>query len=350
MATVLIDIYKTHDIYSGLGQFSYNYARNIAEMAPFRYDIHFLGKHRHAFIKNSRHSFEPVSYRKRFLPAWNRNYDLWHSLHQFPSHLPDKRSKYILTIHDLNFLIEKNESKIGKYLIRLQRNIDRADAITVISHHTQKVVEQNLDLRNKPIYTIHNGVELKPYPNPVRPDYAGDGEFFFTLGVIGPKKNFRTLVPLMHHFKDYKLIIAGNKNSDSARQIEAQIIDNNLQDRVILPGKITDKEKYWLYRNCRAFLFPSIAEGFGLPVIEAMLAGKPVFLSRKTSLPEIGGDVAFYLENFDPRYMIKFIDEKLRYFDSNKEVLEEKILQHARLFTWENCINSFLKVYEEVLK
>lgn len=349
MASILIDIYKTNDLYSGLGQFSINFARHMAEMAPRRYDLHFQGMKKHSFIKFSRHSFEPVNFQKRFFPSINKKYDLWHCLHQFPSHMPGMNTKCLLTIHDLNFLIEKNETKAGKYLARLQKNINRADAITVISHHTKKMVEENLDLGRKPIHTIHNGVELKKYTNPVRPPFIDDTKFFFTLGIIGPKKNFRTLVPLMHHFKDYKLIIAGNKSSDSARQIEAQIIDNKLQDRVILPGKISDEEKYWLYKNCRAFLFPSIAEGFGLPVIEAMLEGKPVFLSKSTSLPEVGGDVAFYLENFDARYMTKFIDEKLNYFDANKEVLEQNILLHAQKFTWESCINNFLKVYTEVL-
>jgi glycosyltransferase involved in cell wall biosynthesis len=231
----------------------------------------------------------------------------------------------------------------------LQRNIDRADAITVISNHTKKVVEENLDLSGKKIHTIHNGVELKKYPSPARPEYIDDSPFFLTLGVIGPKKNFRSLVPIMHHFTDYKLIIAGNKNSDTARQIEAQIRDNNLVDRIILPGPISDEDKYWLYKNCRAFLFPSIAEGFGLPVIEAMLEGKPVFLSKRTSLPEIGGNVAFYFDNFDSSFMVKLIEEKLSYFDANKEQLQNKILEHAKQFTWKSCIQKFLDLYEEVL-
>lgn len=352
MASILIDIFKTHDIYSGPGQYAYNFAHHMAELAPFRYELHFLGRHKHAFIKHSRHYFESANSLKRYFPGFTGKYDLWHSLHQYPLYLPTKQTRYILTIHDLNFLIDNRENNAGKtekLLARLQRNIDRADAITVISNHTKKVVEESLDLKNKKVYTIHNGVELKHYPHPAQPSYVQAEKFFFTLGVIGPKKNFRTLVPLMHHFKDHQLIIAGNKSSDSARQIEAQIIDNNLQGRVILPGPISDEDKYWLYRNCDAFLFPSIAEGFGLPVIEAMLVGKPVFLSKRTSLPEIGGDVAYYFDNFEPESMVQFIREKLKHYGENEDSLREKIMTHAQKFTWDNCIKNFLEVYGEVL-
>ena len=76
-----------------------------------------------------------------------------------------------------------------------------------------------------------------------------------------------------------------------------------LEERIILPGEISDMDKYWLYKNCEAFVFPSMYEGFGLPVIEAMNFGKPVFLSTFSSLPEVGGKYALYWENFDSQLM-----------------------------------------------
>jgi glycosyltransferase involved in cell wall biosynthesis len=85
-----------------------------------------------------------------------------------------------------------------------------------------------------------------------------------------------------------------------------------VEDRVKLIGPATEEEKYWYYKNCEAFLFPSYAEGFGLPVIEAMYHGKPVFISDKTSLPEVGGDAAYYFRNFEPEYMQEVFKEGMR--------------------------------------
>ncbi len=350
MPSILVDIYKINDFYSGLGQFSYNFAWHISKHIPDNYNLSLLAKSDVHFDNMKGYSFVPVSWKKRYIPSLNKKYDLWHSLHQFPSHMPSKYSKHILTIHDLNFLVEKDERKANKYLRKLQKNIDKADAITVISDSTKQILNNNIDCKGKSIQTIYNGVELKIFTDVAKPAYADTGEFFFTLGVIGPKKNFHVLISMMKHFPDMKLIIAGNNQSDYAGKIQSMIRENNLEERVILPGKISDEDKFWLYSNCKAFLFPSIAEGFGLPVIEAMLAGKPVFLSKHTSLPEIGGDAAYYWDNFDADYMSKILQEKLNAFGKNSKEISEKIIRHAQKFSWQICIKQYLELYTQVLE
>ena len=74
----------------------------------------------------------------------------------------------------------------------------------------------------------------------------------------------------MHAFKDYKLVIAGNSNTEYGKKVKDLIAKEKLTNQIILPGKISDNDKAWLYKNCESFLFPSLAEGFGMPVIEAM--------------------------------------------------------------------------------
>ncbi|MDR1503135.1 MAG: glycosyltransferase [Prevotella sp.] len=83
---------------------------------------------------------------------------------------------------------------------------------------------------------------------------------------------------------------------------------------VFLSGVIDAPEKVWMYRNCEAFLFPSKFEGFGLPLIEAMLFGKPVFSSRYTSLPEVGNKYAFFWDNFDAKHMKEVVEKNLNRF------------------------------------
>jgi len=350
MCKILIDIYKTKDINSGLGQFSYNYAEKICNNVPKKYHIDFLASKTFSFQNKQNINFKKTNFQNRYLPFLNQTYDIWHSLHQFPSHLPNKKTKLLLTIHDLNFLFEKNKSKSARYLKKLQKNIDKAMAVTVISDYTKDLLLENVKLSDKPLYKIYNGVRLDTFENQLKPDFVKTDKFFFTLGIISAKKNFHSLLPLMRHFKGHQLIIAGKKNTSYARQIEKQIDQLGLKDRVILSGSVNASQKYWLYSNCRALLFPSVAEGFGLPVIEAMLLGKPVFLSKKTSLPEIGGPFAFYWENFDPENMAEVVKEKLAHFDNNQSQLSSQIREYAQKFSWKNCIQDYLEVYEEILK
>jgi len=114
-----------------------------------------------------------------------------------------------------------------------------------------------------------------------------------------------------------------------------------------LIGKVDENNKYHLYKNCKAFVFPSLTEGFGLPVIEAMSLGKPVFLSNLTSLPEIGGNEAFYWNNFNSEEMIEVVKTGLNEFekDSGKQ---QRIIEWAKQFSWENAAKAYLKLYETI--
>lgn len=353
MKEVLIDIYKIKDLYSGLGQYSMNYVNELMRQPSEEFNFIFLIpaklKYENPEMENlKKFNSTKLDLQKRYFPQFNKPYNIWHSLQQFPSCFPNKKSKFILTIHDLNFLIEKNEAKKLKYLKKLQENVDRADYITTISNYTKEIIESHINLRGKPIRTIYNGIMINPQGASYKPSYVDDKKFFFSIGIFNKKKNFHTLLPIMKHFKDYKLIIAGDKNTSYGKQVQHQIKDLGLEDSVILPGKIDESEKIWLYSHCEAFLFPSLAEGFGMPVIEAMKFGKAVFISKNTSLPEIGGDSAFYFNNFDEEEMSLFIKSKLLYYKENQKILSEQIKNHADKFSWQSCIAQYLNLYHTI--
>ena len=101
-------------------------------------------------------------------------------------------------------------------------------------------------------------------------------------------------------------------------------------------------------RNCDAFLFPSLTEGFGLPVIEAMQFGKPVFLFKATSLPEVGGTLAFYWSSFDPDAMAAVFHAGMAAFASDPNYPLESIA-HARRFSWDKAASEYLAFYREIL-
>ena len=342
MPEILVDILKAKDPYSGLGQFSVNFAASLLAHRQGDQQVTFLAPE--GFALPAEALYERPSWRKRYLPGFNKPYDLWHSLHQFPSFKPGPRTKWVLTVHDLNFLAEKEPAKAQRYLARLQRNIDGADALTTISHFTKSELERHIDLRNKQVVVIHNGVKA---PTGIRSEHQGR-PYFLSLGVFKGMKNFHALLPLMAHFPDHDLVLAGNNDTAYGERIKAQIRELGLSGRILLPGAVDEQEKFRLYSNCTAFLFPSLAEGFGLPVIEAMMLGKPVFLSKATSLPEIGGDVAFYFDAEAIEAMANTITEGLRVFNADPIASSERMRRHAAQFSWEACMQRYVALYAEV--
>ncbi len=349
MKDVLIDVYKAKDAFTGLGQFTQNYIDALASADLPDINITLLTPHRFEPGDKIGFDFIDANFRHRYLPNMNRNFDLWHSLQQFPSHFPTKYTRQILTVHDLNFLIEKSDEKAEKYLRKLQKNVDRADAITAISNSTKDAIEKNIDMKGKSVRTIYNGVKLD-FINPGRrPEYVIKDHFLFAIGVFREKKNFKVLLPMMKYFGNHQLIIAGDNDGDYGNLMRRKIEALGLKGKVFLPGKVSDEEKSWLYRNCEAFLVPSSAEGFGLPVIEAMLAGKPVFLNSIDTLREIGGNVAGYFENFDEKHMADFIKTRLDEFSQNQSHESERLVSHAGKFNWQRCIGEYLELYAEIM-
>jgi len=345
---ILIDLYKTKDLYSGLGQYSLNFANELMRQCPEDLEVNLLIPPRFNQARHQGTRYIRSSFRERYFPVLNPKYQLWHSLHQFPSHFPHPSTKFILTVHDLNFLTEKKGHKAKRYLNRLQKNVDKATAITVISEYTGKILKEHINLQGKLLKIIHDGVLLETRPDVQRPAWLNEKPFFFSLSVFKATKNVHALIPLMNYFPGHNLVLAGYNHTPYGEKVRELINRSGLSGNILLPGTINNDEKYWLYRNCQAFLFPSLAEGFGLPVIEAMLAGKPVFLSRLTSLPETGGDKAFYWNTFEPSEMAEIMQTGLEMWEPDASSRSSDIAAYASRFSWQNCIRKFLELYKDI--
>jgi glycosyltransferase involved in cell wall biosynthesis len=347
----LIDLSKLKTLYSGLGQFSLYFGRHISgrQYNPFFWN--FLIPPDYVDMFGTEWNYVNITLKGRYFPEMCKKYDLWHSIHQdspyYPSH---KNTPSILTIHDLNFLEEKQGFKVRRSLGSLQEKVNRSSYITFISNYTAKLANDHLDLGRKPWKVIYNGVDIDTGSNVNKPAFLPDGQFLFTLGMVLKKKNFHVLVDFMEHLPGYNLVIAGDKNSDYARFLQRKISRKKLPDRILMPGIISEAEKVYLFKHCEAFLFPSLIEGFGLPVIEAMRFGKPVFCSRRSSLPEVGGDHAFYWDSFDPEDMKRIFKDQMENFRINRVQLSEKNKKHSWKFKWEESIPQYLQVYEEVIQ
>lgn len=275
---------------------------------------------------------------------------IWHATHQDTEYLPNgKEASVVLTIHDLNYLNDprKTDAKKARFRKSLQSKINRADYVVFISAYTQRDVQMNFDLGNTPQKLIPNGcnwTEL-PHDSPY-PDIAGDKPFLFTIGTIAEKKNFHVL-PRLLVGNNRILIIAGiTQQAHYLEKIKQEASDLGVQSRLIFAGAVSEQEKIALYMHCEAFVFPSLNEGFGLPVVEAMQLGKPVFLSEFTSLPEVGGPEAYYFKEYTVDAMQETLSSGLA--DYHKHAKKQAIQDWSKRFDWSVAADSYLEVYTKL--
>lgn len=346
MKRVLIEMEKLKNLNSGLGQFCLNIGEQFQQLnsKKLQLDFYLPSLQKNVFGENF-HYVKHTPFHK-LIPLSSSGYDVWHCLQQDSHYLPtSKNTKLILTIHDLNFLEKYKGSKQKRKLNSLQKRVNRASVITVISKFTEIIVRENLELNDTPIHVIYNGNSLKIIENAEKPEFVTFSDFIFSIGIISPKKNFHALLPLLQHNNQLHLVIAGDNHSEYAQQLAKSAGKMGVEKQLHLPGSINEAAKYWLYKNCKAFVFPSLSEGFGLPVVEAMSIGKPVFLSNLTSLPEIGGSQAHYWKGFESRYMIEVYEKGIKDFNADKA---KQSISWAKQFSWENAAKAYLKLYEEI--
>jgi glycosyltransferase involved in cell wall biosynthesis len=159
---------------------------------------------------------------------------------------------------------------------------------------------------------------------------------------MSPSKNPQAILALAAVWPQMRFVLCGPP-SDDARALKAA---NRLPNVEFHLG-VDDTQKAWAYAHCAGFLFPSLTEGFGLPPIEAMHFGRPVFLARRTCLPEIGGDAAFYFDDFAPEAMRAVVQQGLA--ASATPGRADAVRAHAAQFDWDRCAAAYLGLYARLL-
>ena len=341
---ILIDLSILKNVHCGLGQVALNYGYFFRDhYTPLPNEqIYLLVPKSFIGVFGNKVNYIPSRKIYRLFP-WliGMRFDVWHAIHQLSRYQPFTRH-YVLTIHDFNFMYEKTGPKTQKYLRMVQSKVDRAERILAISQFAKAETERFMHLGDRKVEVIYNGIEridLKPeeaLPQVQQP-------YLFSIGEIKEKKNFHVLLDMMSRLPDLQLYIAGKNDTPYADRIRSEIAARGLTN-VHLLGLVSEAQKTWLYRHCRTFVFPSLFEGFGLPVVEAMLFGKPVVCSNETSLTEIGGDhVTFFPKGYPA-------DESAQLIAASALTPEqaERNQEYARSFTWERHMNSYLAIYREL--
>lgn len=343
---VAFETYKLKHPNTGLFHFTKELALALDDCAKSSGDCQmtFFTQRKYRHILGGKLRFADIRWWSSLLVWPMPGIKVWHSPYQISKFMPSWRCKVVVTVHDLNFMYEKSEKKRKRYLAKLQKNMDRADAVVAISEFTKQDLCRYVDMKGKAVEVIYNGCNIYD-GKAIAPTIVPEKPFLFGVGTILPKKNWHVL-PVLLQDNDYLLYIAGKPSAYSQRIIdEAERL--GVADRVRLVGEVSEAEKHWYLANCKAFLFPSVAEGFGLPVIEAMYYGKPVFISKHTSLPEVGGDHAYYFNyDFDPELMRSEFKRGMEDFELNGDPLKES--KYAQSFSWKRAAESYILLYKSL--
>ena len=282
--------------------------------------------------------------------------DLFHSLAQRPPGFRFKRE--IVTVFDI-FPITGHDYSTAefqrKFSALLRAAVDRAACVITASRYTAGQLLAHTSVSQKKLRVVPLGVDLPSLTlspderRRARERLVGAGkQLILSVGVIQTRKNTLNALRALETLPEqYRLILAGGDGHGS-EIVHDYIRRQGLGSRVQVRGYVSTDELRVLYQSASVMLFPSLEEGFGLPVLEAMANGVPVVASQTASLPEVGGGAALYVDPHDTRD----IAEKVRRAVEDSELREKMIQQglaRAREFSWQRVAEATLQVYNEVL-
>lgn len=274
---------------------------------------------------------------------------LWMPVHNVPI-LRSKKTKVVVTIHDLAFKIlpEYFPAKDLKKLNRLSDlAISAADSLIAVSAATKKdILNFYPHFEAEKITVVPHGYDENLFTIPPADEYRKTildsyhlerKKYLLYVGAIQPRKNLEILIEAFEKIKpdnqDFKLMLAGAPAWMSENTLK-RIAESPFSEDIIVSGTVPFKQLPVLYRDAAAFVFPSMYEGFGIPVLEALASGAPTILADNSSLPEVGGDAALYFETHDCQDLVRCILLVLR-----DDILREKLSllgkERVRQFSWE---------------
>lgn len=268
------------------------------------------------------------------------------------------RGKTVTTMHDLITLRFHNPSK-NKLVFRTKQKIYRwvnyiaarkATAIITPTEYVKDDVAKHLHINSRKIFvTYEAGTKIEDAPEEL-PEMV-DKKFIMYVGRPMPHKNLDRLVDafqiLQEKHPDLQLVLAGK--TDPVFERHAKRVKRKGVTNVHFTGYISDGQLRWLLENCRAYVFPSLSEGFGLPGLEAMAHGAPVVSSNASCLPEVYQGAAYYFDPKNTEEMAKKINDVLTKPKLRDELIEAGRI-HASSFSWKRMARQTLAVYKQSLE
>lgn len=256
-------------------------------------------------------------------------------------------TKFILTVHDLTFELYPYffslKQKIWHKATKPKKQIKQATVIITPSHNTARDIKQIFKIEEKKIKYVYPGVGQVFYKDIDKKEEFKNlnlpKNYFLFLGTLEPRKNLISVIRAFEKIKnnDPYLVIAG-KPGYQYQKIKKSIENSPKKDFIKTIGYIKEDLKPSLYRNSLAFIFPSFYEGFGFPILEALLSNTPVITSARGSLPEIGKDNVTYIDPYHPETILKAMEEAIE----NKKTVDSTALKEK--FDWKKTVSEILNI------
>ena len=271
----------------------------------------------------------------------------------------------VLTLHDIIFLEPRDKQNKSLYQnlgwlyrrLDVPKILDKCRRIITVSNFEMENIVSKLNIPRERMAMIYNGYNnwFKPIEdqNEVYKKYIQEEGFFFFLGNTDPKKNTeRTLVAYSQYLKQStikrKLLMADLDSEYLNGIIERNQIEN-IRNYIVMPGYIVNSDLPYIYNSAFAFLYTSLRESFGIPLLEAMACGTPVITSNTSSMPEIGGKDAIFVnpeKSEDITQMMLTLENNQTFYEHQQQIGMER----ATHFSWGKTADKLLKLYQEVFQ
>jgi len=269
---------------------------------------------------------------------------LFMPIQQIPFVRP-KRMKTVAVVHDLAFHIYPEQFTYKDWMLQhiftayVAREVDQ---LIVVSQSTADDVEKYYG-RSEGVQVVHHGVDHEKFKPDANSQSLVEGPYILYVGQIQPRKNLERLVEAFEKIReddgDLKLVIAGG-HGWLQKPILKRIEESKARDHIKMLGHVPDEDLPRLYQQAEAFMLPSLYEGFGMPILEAMACGCPVVTSNVSSMPEVAGDAAILV---DPKSVESMVSG-IRDARSRRTELHKAGIERAAHFTWDKTADVTAKI------
>jgi len=253
--------------------------------------------------------------------------------------------KTVVTVHDLGseYLPSMHQLKQRLYLSLMQKyQLKTATKIIAVSKAT-KVDLIKLGIEDKKIKIVHEGYDKELFKNDTESNSKKD--YYLFVGTVQPRKNLERIIRAFAKIADTKLMVVGSKGwlADEIYRLPKKL---GMEDRIKFLGYVPDKDLPALYSGAIALVFPSLFEGFGLPILEAQACGCPVITSNVSSMPEVAGRGTILV---DPYSVMEIVNAMIRVQATGfRQQLIKKGFENVKRFSWEKCARETLEMLENL--
>src|ERR1019366_7556921 len=338
---IALDVtYSVGDTLSGVGLYSHELLMGLAAAHPeVRFDFCYRP---HRYLR-ARRAALPSNARRRLLvePFGPHGADLFHGLNQRLPRIPMRHA--IATFHDLFVMtgVYSTPEFRARFTTQARDAAERADAVIAVSRFTASQVVSLLGVDPAKVHVVHHGIRRLAEPGIAT---GGREKVILNVGAIQKRKNIVRLVEAFETLPPpWQLVLAGS-HGYGAEEILARVENSPARDRIRVTGYLSVPDLAGWYARASVFAFPSLDEGFGMPVLEAMAAGVPVIASNRSALPEVVGDAAVLVDPDSSEALGIALRELTINVDWCRE-LARRGTARARMFTWDKAVRETWDVY-----